>query len=191
VAGSLAYFRAMARNNAWANRRLYSACAALGPGEFEAVRTGFFPSLRQTLNHILAVDRYYLDGLVEGGRGGELFDATDYRDATSLASAQAQHDAALVAFCEGLTETDLERRVAYDRGADGVWNERIDLVLLHLFQHQVHHRGQAHAMLSGTSVRPPQLDEFFIEYDRDPDVELGPLGPSPAGSQTAAPGRKR
>jgi uncharacterized damage-inducible protein DinB len=90
-----------------------------------------------------------------------------------------------------LTETDLERRVAYDRGADGVWNERIDLVLLHLFQHQVHHRGQAHAMLSGTSVRPPQLDEFFIEYDRDPDVELGPLGPSPAGSQTAAPGRKR
>ena len=36
-----------------------------------------------------------------------------------------------------------------------------DRLLLHLFQHQIHHRGQAHAMLSDTSVRPPQLDEFF------------------------------
>jgi uncharacterized damage-inducible protein DinB len=176
MAGSLAYFRAMARNNAWANRRLFAACAALGPGEFEATRTGFFPSLRQTLNHILAVDRYYLDGLMEGGRGAELHDATDYRDAATLAAAQAEHDAALVAFCDGLTDADLDRRVAYDRGEDGVWMERIDLVLLHLFQHQVHHRGQAHAMLSGTSVKPPQLDEFFIEYDRDPAADPGRFG---------------
>jgi uncharacterized damage-inducible protein DinB len=34
-------------------------------------------------------------------------------------------------------------------------------LLLHLFQHQIHHRGQAHAMLSGTGIKPPQLDEFF------------------------------
>ena len=163
MAGSLAHFRAIARNNAWANRRLFAACAALGPGEFDAARTGFFPSLRQTLNHILAVDRYYLDGLMEGGRGAELYDATDYRDAVTLGAAQAEHD--------GLTDVDLERRVAYDRGEAGIWMERIDLVLLHLFQHQVHHRGQAHAMLSGTSVKPPQLDEFFIEYDRAPDAE--------------------
>ena len=39
--------------------------------------------------------------------------------------------------------------------------EHRDRLLLHIFQHQVHHRGQAHAMLSGTSVKPPQLDEFF------------------------------
>jgi hypothetical protein len=37
----------------------------------------------------------------------------------------------------------------------------MDRLLLHLFQHQIHHRGQAHAMLSGTSGPPPQLDEFF------------------------------
>ena len=179
MAGSLAHFRAMARNNAWANRRLFAACAALGPGEFEAARIGFFPSLRQTLNHILAVDRYYLDGLMEGGRGAELYDATDYRDAVTLGAAQAEHDAALVAFCDGLTDVDLERRVAYDRGEAGIWMERIDLVLLHLFQHQVHHRGQAHAMLSGTSVKPPQLDEFFIEYDRAPDAEPERFGATP------------
>jgi uncharacterized damage-inducible protein DinB len=42
-----------------------------------------------------------------------------------------------------------------------VQTERADRLLLHLFQHDIHHRGQAHAMLSGTSVKPPQLDEFF------------------------------
>jgi len=42
-----------------------------------------------------------------------------------------------------------------------VQKERADRLLLHLFQHQIHHRGQAHAMLSGTSAPPPQLDEFF------------------------------
>ena len=40
-------------------------------------------------------------------------------------------------------------------------NERCDRLLMHLFQHDIHHRGQAHAMLSATSVAPPQLDEFF------------------------------
>ena len=42
-----------------------------------------------------------------------------------------------------------------------VQHERADRLLLHLFQHQVHHRGQAHAMLSATRIAPPQLDEFF------------------------------
>ena len=42
-----------------------------------------------------------------------------------------------------------------------IQRERMDRLLLHLFQHDVHHRGQAHSMLSGTSVSPPQLDEFF------------------------------
>jgi uncharacterized damage-inducible protein DinB len=43
--------------------------------------------------------------------------------------------------------------------------ERCDRLLLHLFEHQIHHRGQAHCMLSGTSVPPPQLDEFFMAGD--------------------------
>jgi uncharacterized damage-inducible protein DinB len=44
--------------------------------------------------------------------------------------------------------------------------ERVDRLLLHLFQHQIHHRGQVHAMLSGTRVASPQLDEFYLEGDR-------------------------
>ena len=55
-----------------------------------------------------------------------------------------------------------------DRGAKGMIPERVSYLLAHLFQHQIHHRGQAHAMLSGAGVSPPQLDEFFLDYDRDP-----------------------
>jgi uncharacterized damage-inducible protein DinB len=58
-----AHFQAMARNNAWSNHRLLAACAVLSQDEFEATRVGFFPSLQLTLNHILLVDYYYLDGL--------------------------------------------------------------------------------------------------------------------------------
>ena len=56
------------------------------------------------------------------------------------------------------------------RDPDGRPRERIDAMLAHLFQHQVHHRGQAHAMLAGTDVPPPQLDEFFLDFDRHPRV---------------------
>ena len=64
-----AHFRAMARNNAWANDRLLGACVALGAAGFSAPRTGFFPSLRATLNHSYGVDLYYIDALEQGGRG--------------------------------------------------------------------------------------------------------------------------
>ena len=52
----LDHLRRMARNNLWSNDRLYRAVLQLKPGEFEAERTSFFPSIKETLNHILAVD---------------------------------------------------------------------------------------------------------------------------------------
>ena len=61
--GLAGHFVAMSRNNAWANHRLLGACKALSPDEFAERRTGFFPSLRATLNHILWVDVYYIDAL--------------------------------------------------------------------------------------------------------------------------------
>jgi uncharacterized damage-inducible protein DinB len=49
--------------------------------------------------------------------------------------------------------------------AEGVFEESLPAALAHLFMHQIHHRGQAHAMLAGTRIAPPQLDEFFLRYD--------------------------
>lgn len=151
-------FRAMAHNNAWANHRLLAACAQLTPAEWTAPRTGFFPSLRATLNHILVIDRFYVDAMEGGTLGPAAWaDRKPCRDVAALRAAQRAVDRRLIA----VTETaDLARVVAVHRG-HRLQHERLDRLLLHLFQHGIHHRGQAHAMLSGTGVAPPQLDEFF------------------------------
>ncbi|SCZ00333.1 MULTISPECIES: DinB family protein [unclassified Pseudomonas] len=158
------YFLAQALNNQWANHRLLNTCAQLSEAEYVAQRTGFFPSIQATLCHILEVDRYYLTAL-EGDRDGQIKDFSEILPFAQLMQSQTQTDQRLVAFCESLREKDLARSVDLVR-ADGVVLERIDRLLLHLFEHQIHHRGQVHSMLSGTDVKPPQLDEFFLDCDR-------------------------
>ncbi|MEP1575506.1 DinB family protein [Roseibium album] len=167
----LVQLRLMAGNNAYANERLYQACCRLSQAEFEAERTGFFPSIRETLNHNWEVDRYYLDALREDGKGLAVYETPHLQTAEELRSAQTWQDQQLVLFCDGLSETDLDRSVTQDRGNNGVMRETIGNTLLHLFQHQIHHRGQVHAMLAGTGVAPPQLDEFFLEFDRHSAAE--------------------
>ena len=101
---------AMARNNAWSNHRLLSACEALTAEEFAAPRVGFFPSLRETFNHILWVDQYYidaLDGLDALRRYSE--PDPDFADARSMREAQTASDRRLIAFCERQTEESLAR----------------------------------------------------------------------------------
>jgi uncharacterized damage-inducible protein DinB len=167
---------AMARNNAWSNARLHRACAELSPEEFAADRVSFFPSIRQTLNHILIVDWYYLADLKGSGRA-ILENEIPFPDAAELAAAQADADRQLIAFCASLDDADMERVVTIDRGDGTVCGESIGAVLAHLFIHQIHHRGQAHAMLAGTRVPPPQLDEFFLEADAPlREAELRRLG---------------
>jgi uncharacterized damage-inducible protein DinB len=164
--GLVDHFRAMARNNAWSNHRLHQACGRLAPEDFAAARTGFFPSLPATLNHILIVDWYYLDALEGGGKGrGVLDPEIPCPEMASLAPAQAATDRRLIAFCDALSEPGLARAVAIDRGPRGLKTDSVQAYLAHLFVHQIHHRGQAHAMLSGTPVAPPQLDEFFLAED--------------------------
>lgn len=170
----------MAQNNCWSNDRIFRAVLSLQPGEFEAERTGFFPSIKETLNHLLAVDLLYLDFLEESGIGAGIYDDfAAFDDREKLAEAQAAFDRRLIAFCERLSESDLGRRVVTDRREDGKIPERIGDLLAHLFLHDVHHRGQVHAMLSGTTVAPPQLDEFLLDYDlnlRREEVERLGLG---------------
>jgi uncharacterized damage-inducible protein DinB len=162
------HLRAAAYNNAWANHRLLHACGQLTDQEFSAPRTGFFPSIRATLNHILTVDCFYIDAIERSLAGqppnphtGSFFDPPEpYADAASLATAQRAADLRLVAICEVVIDADLRRSVIVPR-RDHLQQERLDRLLAHLFQHQIHHRGQAHSMLSGTTVAPPQLDEFY------------------------------
>jgi len=154
-------YRAMAYNNGWANHRLLSACERLSPADFTAPRVGFFPTLRATLNHILIVDRFYVDAMEGGALGPAAWaDLEPCETVSALREAQAEVDGRLIAVTERLGPADLESIVVIDRG-ERVQRERMDRLLLHVFEHQIHHRGQAHAMLSSTAVAPPQLDEFF------------------------------
>lgn len=158
----------MARNNAYANEQLYAACRGLSQLEIEAERTNFFPSILETLNHILEVDQYYIDALTEAGQGRSVYDVPALKTALELNAAQAECDRQLIVFCDQLNEANLTETVKQDRGEKGVFQETIGNTLLHLFQHQIHHRGQVHAMLAGTGIAPPQLDEFFLDFERHP-----------------------
>jgi len=158
----------MARNNARANHRLHEACARLGAEEYKARRISFFPSIHLTLDHILLVDWYYLDGLDNGGRRWcELYALGDEPCPTfaELQCEQVAADRRLIAYCEALAEDGVDAAVILNRRGDVQYPERTQDVLAHLFRHDIHHRGQVHAMLAGTAVPPPQLDEFFLEQD--------------------------
>lgn len=158
-----ASLRLQAQANRLANHRLHRAMAALAPGEWLAPRVGFFPSLAATLNHVLAVDLYYTGSLL--GEPDQAAGWARFVPADSLAALrerQAASDERLIAFCSGLDVPACQRVVALERAGGRLQRERVAHVLAHLFMHQTHHRGQAHAMLSGTSVAPPQLDDFLM-----------------------------
>ena len=161
----IAHLRTGARANRLANHRLHTAMTGLTAADFHAPRTGFFPSLAQTLNHILAVDIYYIAALRhEADMEAQYRAFVPCADLAALAARQRASDERLIAHLDALPAARLDERVVMDRGA----TEQVDLaghVIAHLFMHQTHHRGQAHAMLSGTAVAPPQLDEFLMPSD--------------------------
>src|SRR5690606_22927294 len=162
------HFRRMARNNAWSNWRLLDACSRLSPEDFRAPRTSFFPSIQATLDHIRGVDLYYLDALENGKLGYAYFESRQpLQDFAVLRTNQIATDQRLIGFCDRLAPDDLSRIIGIDRGPKGIDYETVGDTLSHLFVHQIHHRGQVHAMLAGTNVKPPQLDEYFLQYDRD------------------------
>jgi uncharacterized damage-inducible protein DinB len=162
------HFVTEAYHNAWANHRLLRACCELTAEEFAARRTSFFPSIKATLNHILTVDWYYLEILERSHAGLPPHDnptrhyepEEPFDDCAALSREQHLADKRLIAYCESLTDAHMDELVLLPRRA-GLERDRVRRILAHVFEHQIHHRGQAHAMLAGTRVAPPQLDEFF------------------------------
>ena len=167
-----------AHANRLANRRLLAALANLSTSELHSKRTSFFPTLIGTLNHLLAVDRYYIAAL-----HGEPDMAESYKrfaphdELVSYAAAQDASDNKLIAFCDKLDDTSANAVVHMLHTPDPSKSDLACLVLSHLFMHQTHHRGQVHSMLSGTHVKPPQLDEFILRVDEPFRVmEMSALG---------------
>lgn len=159
----LSFLRTQVHANRLANHRLHEAMRTLSRDEYHAPRTGFFPTLAGTLDHILAVDLYYLAAL-HGERDMErqFHEAPKGGTVAELARAQAMADERFIGHVGRLAPTALDEVVEMHRGEGRIQRDRRGHVIAHLLNHQVHHRGQAHAMLSDTSVPPPQLDEFLM-----------------------------
>jgi uncharacterized damage-inducible protein DinB len=152
------HFQMLARYNRIANERLFASCAELDDAEYRKRRAGSFGSIRGLLNHILLGDRRWI-GLFEGGeRATPPLNQTLYDDFSGLRGARVREDARIESFFTGLDTAFWIRSFAYtnNRGKDCV--ETAHVACSHLFNHQTHHRGQVHAMLSQTPVAPPSLD---------------------------------
>lgn len=164
-------FLLMAQNNAWANGTLLRALAGMSDAEFAAPRPGFFPSLKATLNHVWKVDLYYLDALEQGGLGPRAFDEAETQTSVAgMARVQAAADARLIRFCAELAPGMLDAPRALQR-RHGPVTDPVGMILLHLFQHQIHHRGQAHTMVGAAGIARPQLDDFYLEFGRVPSAQ--------------------
>jgi len=174
------HFAVEAHNNAWANHRLLNACGELTQEEFAARRTSFFPSIKATLNHILVVDLYYIEvvekslaGVATGDARRHFAAEEPYDTCADISREQRACDRRLIALCESLDDARMGVAVLLPR-REGVVRDTMQRILAHLFQHQIHHRGQVHAMLAGTRVKPPQLDDFYCANDapmRAPDFK--------------------
>lgn len=167
---SMSVYLKLAQNNAWANATFWAAAGALSDSDLLAPRPGYFGSLQKTLQHILEVDLYYLDALEGGGQGLVVFDTPLPQSGIEIATAQANADARLIAVCQHLDAADLAQSVDLERPGGMTQENRGDLIL-HLLQHQIHHRGQAHVQLQDAGIAPPQLDEFFLLNDRAPAAQ--------------------
>ncbi|MCR6632683.1 MAG: DinB family protein [Magnetospirillum sp.] len=154
--------RRLARYNAWANGRLYAACGQLTAEELARPCPSFFGSILATLNHLLVVDRVWM-GRFKGVKdtGITSLDQMLHADFAELAAARTAYDVHLVEWFDAL-ESDLGRPFQYRIMAGNKVESPLGLTMLHMFNHQTHHRGQVHDMLSATAVAPPPLDLIYF-----------------------------
>jgi uncharacterized damage-inducible protein DinB len=162
----LEQFRHLAGYNAWANTRIYEAVLSLDKEQQWRTLGLFFGSLGGTLNHILVADRVWMKRFTGSGEHPDRLDATITTDMTDLWRQRKAEDTRIIAYVAGLTEEALEQTFTYrmmtrpDTVTAQLWPD-----LLHVFNHQTHHRGQAHTGLSIVTGRePPSLD--MIVYAR-------------------------
>jgi len=158
MSGAPDVVRLLARYNRHANERLYAACAALSDEERKRDRGAFFRSIHGTLNHILIGDRNWLARFRGGVAPSTGLDAILYEDFFELRAAREIEDDRLEAFARDVTPAFLAGSIRYVNNEGRDLEDPTDLLVLHLFNHQTHHRGQVHDMLSQAGAKTPVLD---------------------------------
>ena len=160
----LEHFQMSAAYNAWANEAVYTAAAQLGDSDYRADKGAFFGSLHRTLNHLLATDRIWMKRMTGSGDAPATLDAILFDDLADLGTARIEEDARISAWIETLTDTALSSTFTYTPvSTPQPVTQRLAPVLAHLFNHQTHHRGQCHMILTSLGQPSISLDMIFFQ----------------------------
>jgi uncharacterized damage-inducible protein DinB len=160
-----AHFTMFARYNAWANQRLYAAAEKLSDAECRADRGAFFKSMHGTLNHLLVTDRIWMRRITGEGEGaGYRLDQILFDDFSALRAAREAEDRRIVSYVTDLAPDNFAGTISYSRvSTPEKFTQPLAAALSHLFNHQTHHRGQAHAILTGLVGAAPELDLLYFQ----------------------------
>ncbi len=158
----------MADYNAWANGRLYGMASRLPDEPYRRDVGAFFKSMHGTLNHIMCADLIWMRRLTGAGEHPTKLDAIVLDDFPSLSTARQREDRRIIAYVESLSDAQMEETCAYQTLNGTPAKQRRREILAHVFNHQTHHRGQAHAILTVLGVLEPDgLDLLLMQRERD------------------------
>ena len=158
-------FRSMfGRYNAWANSRLYDATARLSAEQYRADRGAFFKSVHGTLNHLLVTDRIWMQRFTGEGDAPNRLDAILFESFDDLRAARVAEDRRIVDFVDGLDDGRIAGTIKYRRvSTPEEFEQQLAPALAHWFNHQTHHRGHVHALLTGLVGEAPELDLLIFQ----------------------------
>ena len=151
-------FQMLAGYNKLANRRLYETCACLPDSERKKCRPAFFGSINGTLNHLMVGDRLWLARFSDEEIPFTNLDTILYEDFGELREAREEEDVRIEEFAARIDERFLQGSIRYVNNEGRTVEDPTALLIAHFFNHQTHHRGQIHDMLTQTEASPPVLD---------------------------------
>lgn len=158
------HFLMMAAYNAWANARIYDSAADLSDEEFGRDTGAFFRSMRGTLNHLLVADRLWMQRFSREGEAPKALDATLFDRFEALRAAREAEDRRIRTWVESMPEEALNGRFTYTTLTDmRTISQRLAPALHHMFNHQTHHRGQAHMILTVLARPSVPLDLVYFQ----------------------------
>jgi uncharacterized damage-inducible protein DinB len=163
------HFMMLSAYNAWANTRIYDAAAELPEEDFRRDAGAFFKSMMGTLNHLLVGDRIWMKRFTgEGDHPAAALDAIVHEALPALRRAREAEDRRIRDWISGLDEEALGGRFTYMTVTDmRTVSQRLAPALAHFFNHQTHHRGQAHTILSLLGRQAPSLDLIYFQRTDD------------------------
>jgi uncharacterized damage-inducible protein DinB len=159
------YCQTMARYNAWQNRSLTACIKALDDKELKKDRKAFFGSIWKTANHLLWGDQLWMSRF-DGGHApdGGLEESLALHDDLQLfLDDRLRTDNRILRWADRVKQIDLIGPMMWYSGAmETTLTRPKGLCVAHFFNHQTHHRGQLHAMLTAAGQKPEATDLPFM-----------------------------